>query len=55
MIPSRYKENKSYKKQEVIYAEKNLALVMITKIILKSETIIIILKNIEELLILFVT
>ena len=55
MIPSTYKEDKSYKKQKSLsYMQKNdLALMMIMKNVIKSEIIVVILENIEELLIVF--
>ena len=48
MISLTDEENKSYEKQ------KHLVLMMIIKSIIKSEIIVIILKNIEELLMIFV-
>ena len=49
IIPLTDEENNSYKKQkQVIYAKKNLALMVI-----KSEIIAIIMENIEELLMIF--
>ena len=55
MIPSTYKEDKSYKKQKsLLYMQKNnLALMMIMKNAIKSEIIVIMLENIEDLLIVF--
>ena len=49
-------ENKSYLNQEVCYIckKKDLALMMTIKNIVKSEIIVIILENTEELLIIFV-
>ena len=50
-LPLTYKENKSYKKQKiVIYAKKDLVLMMAVKNIINSEITVIIL----ELLIIFV-
>ena len=55
MIPLTKKENKSYHTQKFckIYAKE--ILVLMIKIIIKSEIIVIILENIEVLLIIFVT
>ena len=56
MIPLTYKEiNLIRRKKFVINVKKDLVLMMIIKSIVKSEIIVIILKNIEELLIVFVT
>ena len=58
MIPLTDEENQSYKKQKVcLYARKYLVLIIIITIIkniIKSEMIIIILRNIEKLLIILV-
>ena len=57
MIPLTDKENKSYEKQKVTYAKKNLVLMKMIKMHLnytiKSEIIVITLENLEELLIVF--
>ena len=60
MIPLTSEEKKLHRKQKVCYiCKKNLALMMMMELhsiksILKSEVIVIILKNIEELLMIFV-
>ena len=58
MIPLTDEENQSYEKQKVcLYARKYLVLIIIITIIkniIKSEMIIIILRNIEKLLIILV-
>ena len=55
MIPLTDEENKSYDKQKcVICAKKDLVLMIIMKSIVKSEIIVTIQKNVEELLIVFV-
>ena len=55
MIPLTDEENKSYKsKKYVIYAKRDLVLMMIIKSIIKSEIIITTQENIEELLTVFV-
>ena len=55
MIPLTDEENKSYLTEEDFKcAKKDLVLMMIIKRITKSEIIVIILENIEELLIIFI-
>ena len=57
MIPLTDEENQSYKKQKVcLYARKHLVLIIIIiiKNIIKSEMIVIILRNIEKLFIILV-
>ena len=57
MIPLTDEENQSYKKQKVcLYARKYLVLIIIIiiKNIIKSEMIVIILRNIEKLFIILV-
>ena len=56
MIPLTHKKvNPIKSKNFVIYAKKDLILMMAIKNIIKSEITVIILKDIEELLIIFVT
>ena len=54
-VPLTYTENKSYEKQKfALYVKKNLVLMMIKKSMIKSEIIVIILENVEELLMIFI-
>ena len=55
MVPLTYEENKSYEKQNVCYiSKKEFSTDDDNKNIIKSEIIVIILENIEELLMIFV-
>ena len=55
MIPLIDEEKESYENQKICYnVKKNLVLIIKIKKIIKSEIIVIILKNIEELLIIIV-
>ena len=50
-----YTENKSYEKQKfALYVKKNLILMMIIKSMIKSEIIVVLLENVEELLMIFI-
>ena len=54
IVPLTYTENNSYEKQKfALYVKKNLVLMMIIKSMIKSEIIVIILENVEELLMIF--
>ena len=55
IVPLTYTENNSYEKQKfALYVKKNLVLMMIIKSMIKSEIIVIILENVEELLMIFI-
>ena len=55
IVPLTYTENKSYEKQKFASCvKKNLVLMMIKKSMIKSEIIVIILENVEELLMIFI-